>query len=198
MEYDYNARRKRLMLPEYGRNVQKMVNHIKTIKDRDERNKAANTVIGVMQNMVPHGRDMEEFKHKLWDHLALISNFELDIDAPYELPTKEKYTAKPSPIPYNSNPIRFKHYGRGIELLIEKATELQEGEEKDRLIKLIANHMKRSYFTWNKNVVNDGVIFKDIEKISKGKLIPDKELVLADTRMVFSKPRKKKQQQRKK
>ncbi|MDX2443826.1 MAG: DUF4290 domain-containing protein [Bacteroidales bacterium] len=197
MEYDYNARRKRLMLPEYGRNVQKMINHIKTIENRDERNKAARTVIGVMQNMVPHGRDMEEFKHKLWDHLALISDFELDIDAPYDLPTKELYTAKPSPIAYNSNPIRFKHYGRGIELLIAKAMEMEAGEEKDRLVKLIANHMKRSYVTWNKSTVTDEVVLSDLKKISGGKLTPDKDLVLAESRVMFTKPRKKRPQRKK-
>ena len=197
MEYDYNARRKRLLLPEYGRNVQKMVNHIKTIEDRNERNKAAQSVIAVMQNMVPHGRDMEEFKHKLWDHLILISDFELDIDSPYELPTKEQYTAKPTPIPYNNHPIRFKHYGRGVELLIEKAVEMKDGEEKDRLIKLIANHMKRSYITWNKSSVNDEVIISDLEKLSKGKLIVNKDIVLADERAILARSRKKRQQRKK-
>ena len=197
MEYDYNARRKRLVLPEYGRNVQKMINHIKTIEDRSERNKAAQSVIAVMQNMVPHGRDMEEFKHKLWDHLILISDFELDIDSPYELPTKEQYTAKPTPIPYSTNPIRFKHYGRGVELLIEKAVEMNDGEEKDRLIKLIANHMKRSYLTWNKSSVNDEVIISDLEKLSKGKLIVNKDIVLADTRAILARSRKKRQQRKK-
>lgn len=197
MEYDYNARRKRLLLPEYGRNVQKMVNHIKTIEDRNERNKATQSVIAVMQNMVPHGRDMEEFKHKLWDHLILISDFELDIDSPYELPTKEQYTAKPTPIPYNNHPIRFKHYGRGVELLIEKAVEMKDGEEKDRLIKLIANHMKRSYITWNKSSVNDEVIISDLEKLSKGKLIVNKDIVLADERAILARSRKKRQQRKK-
>jgi hypothetical protein len=191
MTHDYNSTRRKLVLPEYGRNIQKMVNHIKTIEDREERNKAAKTLISIMQNMVPHGKDLNELKHKLWDHLAIISDFELDIDSPFELPDKEKLQTKPKPVSYKSNPIKFKHYGRSIELMIKKAVEMEEGETKDRLIKLIANHMKRSYLAWNKSQVTDEVIFKDIKILSQGKLEIKEGLVLTDTRQLLSKPRKK-------
>ncbi len=197
MNYDYNTERKKLILPEYGRNIQKMINHIKTIKDRDERNLATKTVIQIMQNMINQGRDMGEFKRKLWDHLAVIADFELDIDAPYELPEKESLRVKPERVAYNSNPIKFKHYGRGIELLVGKALEMEEGEDRDRLIKLIANHMKRSHVTWNKAKVTDDVIFKDLIKISGGKLKINESLVLADSREIFMKNRKKRTQRKK-
>ena len=200
MTYDYNSTRRKLVLPEYGRNIQKMVNHIKTIEDRDERNKAARTLVSIMQNMVPHGKDPNELKHKLWDHLAIISDFDLDIDSPFDLPEKDKLTAKPKPIPYDTNPIKYKHYGRAIELMIDKAVEMEDGETKDRLVKLIGNHMKRSHVAWNKSHVQDEVIFKDLRALSNGKLEINKDLVLSEARQFVSKPRKKRdgRQQKKK
>ena len=198
MNYDYNTQRKKLVLPEYGRNIQKMVNHIKTIDDRKERTKAARTTIQVMQNMIPHGRDLEEFQHKLWDHITVIADFDLDIDSPFEPPTPESLNIKPKRVPYNTNTIKFKHYGRGIELLVEKAIEMTDGEEKDRLVKLIANHMKRSYLTWNRNQVTDEAIFADLETLSGGKLKVGNDLTLTDTREILARSRKKKMQQRKK
>ena len=134
MAYDYNSSRDKLILPEYGRNIQKMVNHIKTIEDREERNKAAKTVIAVMGNLNPHLRDVGDFKHKLWDHLAVISNFELDIDSPYETPAPESLKSLPDKVPYHQHKIRKKHYGRSIVLMIEKAVELEAGEEKEDLV----------------------------------------------------------------
>jgi len=197
MDFDYNSQRRKLILPEYGRNVQKMVNYIKTIEDREERTRAAKTIVQIMQNMVHQGRDNGDLKRKLWDHLAVISDFELDVDAPYELPKKESLDVKPEPIPYNSNPIKYKHYGRGIELLVQKAVEMDDGEDKDRLIKLIANHMKRSYLTWNKGQVTDDIIFKDLVEISGGRLHINKDLILTDSREMFSKSRKKRNTRKK-
>ena len=145
MTYDYNSSRKKLILPEYGRNIQKMVNHIKTIEDRDERNKAAQTVIGVMGNLNPHLRDVNDFKHKLWDHLAIIADFDLDIDSPYPWPEPESLQSKPDKVPYHQHrKIAKKHYGRSIVLMIEKAVALEAGEEKDDLVKMIAYHMKKN------------------------------------------------------
>jgi len=200
MDYDYNSTRRKLVLPEYGRNIQKMVNHIKTIEDRDERNKAARTLVSIMQNMVPHSKDPNELKHKLWDHLAIISNFDLDIDSPFDLPDKAKFSAKPEAIPYHKNPIKYKHYGRSIELMIDKAVEMEDGETKTRLIKLIANHMKRSHVAWNKSHVPDELIFRDLRTLSNGKLEISKDLVLSEARQFISKPRKKRdnRQQKKK
>lgn len=170
MTYDYNTQRKRMALPEYGRNVQKMVDHIKTIEDRDERNRAAKTIISIMGNLNPHIRDVGDFKHKLWDHLALIANFELDIDSPYPVPEASKFIEKPKPVEYKLGRIRFLHYGRIIEMMIDAAAEKEEGEEKEYLTSLIVNHMKKSYITWNKGTVPDEVIIGDMIMLSRGKL----------------------------
>lgn len=170
MNYDYNTQRKRMALPEYGRNVQKMVDHIKTIDDRVERNRAAKTIIQIMGNLNPHLRDIGDFKHKLWDHLALIANFELDIDSPYPVPEPSKFVEKPKQVPYKQGDIRFLHYGRIIELLIDAACELDEGDQKEYLTTLIVNQMKKAYITWNRGQVADEVIIGDMKILSKGKL----------------------------
>jgi len=198
MDYDYNTQREKLRVPEYGRNLQKMVNHLATIEDRETRNKAAHTIVSIMQNMVPQPKDVEEFKHKLWDYLSIMANFKLDVDAPFELLSREKLALKPSPIPYNSNPIRYKHYGRSIELMVEKAVKMEDGEEKERLIELIANHMKRSYLTWNRSQVTDEQILKDLLKMADQKLTIQEDLTLTDSRNLISRPKKKKSQSRKK
>jgi len=192
MEYDYNTRRARLVLPEYGRNIQKMVEHLLTIEDRDERNKAARTVIAVMGNLNPHLRDVADFKHKLWDHLAIISDFKLDIDSPYETPTPELLMEKPNKIPYNQKSIRFKHYGHSIVLMIEKAVEMEEGEEKHDLVQMIAYHMKKSYLTWNREAVDDREILEDLVTLSGGKLKLDPDLELPETREILAKNVRKK------
>jgi hypothetical protein len=170
MNYDYNTQRKKMALPEYGRNVQKMVDHIKTIEDRDERNRAAKTIIQIMGNLNPHLRDLVDFKHKLWDHLALIANFELDIDSPYPVPEPSKFIEKPKQIPNKQQDIRFLHYGRIIELMIDAACEMADGEEKEYLTTLILNQMKKSYVTWNRSQVSDEVIISDMNFLSRGKL----------------------------
>jgi len=195
MDYDYNTSRKKLILPEYGRNIQKMVNHIKTIEDREERNKAAKTIIGVMGNLNPHLRDVNDFKHKLWDHLAIISDFDLDIDSPYETPKPESLHSKPNRVEYNQHSIRYKHYGRSIVLMIEKAVELEAGEEKDDLIKMIAYHMKKSYLTWNREAVSDEEIIMDLKTLAGGKLDISADLKLPETKDILAKnrPPKKKQ-----
>jgi len=170
MNYDYNTQRKRMALPEYGRNVQKMVDHIKSIKDREERNRAAKTIIQIMGNLNPHLRDIGDFKHKLWDHLAIIADFELDIDSPYPVPEVSKLKEKPNEVPYMQGEIRFLHYGRIIELMINAATELEEGDEKEYLTTLIVNQMKKAYVTWNRSQVADEAIINDMKVLSRGKL----------------------------
>ena len=192
MTYDYNTSRKKLVLPEYGRNIQKMVNHIKTIEDREERNKAARTVIGVMGNLNPHLRDVNDFKHKLWDHLAIIADFDLDIESPYELPEPEILHKKPNRVAYNQHAIRYKHYGRSIVLMIEKALELEEGQEKEDLVRMIAYHMKKSYLTWNREAVSDEEILTDLKTLSGGRLEVSAELRLPETKEILAKNRKKK------
>src|SRR5450759_4285702 len=170
MNYDYNTQRKLMALPEYGRNVQKMVDHVKTIGDRDERNRAAKTIISIMGNLNPHLRDVGDFKHKLWDHLALIANFELDIDSPYPVPEPAKFVEKPKQIPYRQGDIRYLHYGRIIELMIEAACELEEGDQKEYLTTLIVNQMKKSYIIWNRGQVADEVIIANMKLLSRGRL----------------------------
>lgn len=159
---EYNTQKKKLLLPEYGRNIQKMVDHILTIADREERNRAARTVIDVMGNLYPHLRDVPDFRHKLWDHLAIMADFKLDIDWPYPLPSLEKIHEKPEKLPYSSNHIRYKHYGKLVEKLIDKIHELEDPGQKRALIVLTANHMKKSFLTWNKDSVEDEQIYNDI------------------------------------
>ncbi len=170
MNYDYNTQRKRMALPEYGRNVQKMVDHIKTIQDRPERNRAAKTIISIMGNLNPHLRDVGDFKHKLWDHLALIADFELDIDSPYPVPEPSKFVEKPKQVPYGQGQIKYLHYGHIIELMIDAACEMEDGEEKEYLTTLIVNQMKKSYITWNRGQVADEVIIANLKHLSRGRL----------------------------
>jgi len=194
MSYDYNTQRKRMSLPEYGRNVQKMVDHMKTIEDRAERNRAARTIISVMGNLNPHLRDEGDFKHKLWDHLALIADFELDIDSPYLIPEPEKFVEKPKQIPYQQGNIRFLHYGRIIEIMIDAASEMKDGEEKEYLTSLILNQMKKSYITWNRSQVPDEVIIGDMKLLSRGKLKVTEGVKILEVRELMPpQPRKKPQ-----
>lgn len=190
MSYDYNTQRNRLVLPEYGRNIQKMVEYIMQVEDRDERNKLAKAIIAIMGNMNPHLRDISDFKHKLWDHLAIMSNFQLDIDSPYETPTEKILTEKPRRVPYKINGVRFKHYGRIIQLMIDEAVKMPEGREKEELTKIIANHMKKSYLTWNKDVVDDEIIFKDLREMSNGAIRVTEGTKLNDSREMFRKKKK--------
>ena len=191
MSYDYNTSRNNMKLPEYGRNIQKMVEYLMTIEDRDQRNKMAQAVISVMGNMNPHLRDISDFKHKLWDHLSIMSDFKLDIDSPYKKPEPKVFNEKPRRVEYKLNEIKYKHYGRTLEMLIDAALKYPEGEEKEQLIKIIANHMKKSYLTWNREVVNDGEIFKDLKELSGGKINVDADLKLNDSREILSKNKRK-------
>ncbi len=193
MNYDYNTQRKRMALPEYGRNVQKMVDHIKTIEDRAERNRAARTIISVMGNLNPHLRDEGDFKHKLWDHLALIANFELDIDSPYPVPEQTKFIEKPKQVPYNQGNVRFLHYGKIIELMIDAACEKEDGEEKEYLTTLIVNQMKKAYITWNRSQVADEVIINDMKVLSKGQLKMTDGVKILEVRELMPQVKKKPQ-----
>lgn len=187
---DYNSDRSKLPLPEYGRNLQNMVNHIMTIEDRDERNRAARTIIDIMGTMYPYLRDINDFKHKLWDHLAIMSNFTLDIDYPYTPPAPEFFNSPPERIPYSNNKIKYRHYGKTIEILLEKAAVYEDEKDRELLIKLIANHMKKSYIMWNKDSVTDDKILMDIEEMTKGK-IQCSNIQLAETKDILFRSKKK-------
>jgi hypothetical protein len=191
MSYDYNTSRNNLKLPEYGRNIQKMVEYLMSIEDRDLRNKMAYAVISVMGNMNPHLRDINDFKHKLWDHLFIMSDFKLDIDSPYKRPEPKVFNEKPRKVDYKTNEIKYKHYGRTLEMLINEASKFPDGEEKDQLVRIIANHMKKSYLTWNREVVSDNEIFKDLKELSGGKLDVGEEVKLNDSREILSKNKRK-------
>ncbi|NDV84486.1 DUF4290 domain-containing protein [Bacteroides sp. 51] len=180
----YNTQQKKLPLPEYGRSIQNMVDYALTLEDRAERQKCANTIISIMGNMFPHLRDVPDFTHKLWDHLAIMSDFKLDIDYPYEIIRKDNLSTKPDLIPYPSTKIRYRHYGRTIEVLIKKAIEFPEGDEKDNLVALIANHMKKDYMAWNKDTIDNEKINDDLIELSRGKLqLTDSLLKLMETRL---------------
>lgn len=160
-------------MPEYGREIQNMVNICLNIKDRAERQRCANTIIGVMGNMFPQLRDTPEFTHKLWDHLAIMADFKLDIDYPYEIVKKSTLTAHPERIPYQNERIRYRHYGRLIQQLLEKLADMPDGQTKDELIELAANQMKRDLASWNRNSLSDDKIFEDIETYTHGKIKPE-------------------------
>ena len=166
----YNTQEKRLPLPEYGRSVQNMIDYAVTIKDRSERQRCANTIITIMGNMFTHLRDVPDFKHKLWDHLAIMSDFKLDIDYPYEIVRKESLSSKPERLTYNLNRIHFRHYGRNLEAIIRKAADMSEGDERDALINLLANNMKKNYYAWNKDNTDEDKIIEDLRLLSDGKI----------------------------
>ncbi len=189
---EYNTSRSKMNISEYGRNIQKMIEHIITIEDREKRNKLTRATINVMGQLNPHLRDVSDFKHKLWDHLFIMSDFKLDVDSPYPKPSPEVLIRKPEKLNYAHNNISFKHYGRNIENMIKKATEFPEGEEKDALIKLIANHMKKSYLTWNRESVSDQEIAKHLFKLSDGKLKLNDNVRLNHTSDILSKNKKRK------
>lgn len=174
---EYNTQLKRMPLPEYGRSIQNMVNHALTIQEPAERQRCANTIINIMGGMFPHLRDVPDFKHKLWDHLAIMANFSLDIKYPYEIIRKENLITKPDNIPYPSTKIRYRHYGRTLEVLIKKAIEFPEGDEKRNLVALICNHMKKDYIAWNKDTVDDRKIAEDLYEYSNGELEMDDDVI---------------------
>lgn len=166
----YNTQLKKLALPEYGRNIQRMVDHCLTISDREERTKCANAIIASMSNLFPSLANSEDFRHKLWDHLAIMSDFRLDIDYPCEVIRPENLRTKPQPIPYSTDKVTRRHYGKYIGQMIEKAVSLEEGEERHTLELLIANHLKKLMLAVNSEGVDDEKIFRDLAEISHGQI----------------------------
>ena len=178
---EYNTERVKMAIPEYGRNVQRMIEFAISVKDRDERNRVARAIISVMGQLNPHLRDVTDFKHKLWDHLFIIADFKLDVDSPYPIPNAATFQTKPDKVSYPDNKIKYRHYGRILEKIIQKAVEFEEGDEKKVLTEMIANSMKKSYLIWNRDSVTDDVIIEQLKELSKGhlKLDPDAKLVQA-------------------
>ncbi|MCC9042968.1 DUF4290 domain-containing protein [Myroides sp. M-43] len=167
---EYNSLRKPLIIPEYGRHLQNLIDHIQNIEDREERNKGARYAISVMGSMNPHLRDVPDFQHKLWDQLFMMSGFDLDVDCPFPIATKETIFSKPEKLDYPQNHPKYRFYGNNITYMINKAIAWESGEMKDALILVIANHMKKSYLSWNKETVKDEVIFEHLYDLSNGKI----------------------------
>ena len=180
----YNTAEKHLAQPEYGRNVQNLVDYCVTIEDREERNRCANAIISIMGNLYPQQRDTNDFKHILWDHLAIMSDFKLDVDYPYEVVKEADLQTRPPRIPYVSTRIRSRQYGKIMEQMVGKATEMENSPAKDYLVRSLANQMKRSYVTWNnKDTVSDAKIFKDLAQLSDGLIdLKEGDLKLIDGR----------------
>ena len=180
---EYNTERTKLIIPEYGRHVHQMIDQAVALKDKDERNKMAKAIIGVMGNLNPHLRDVPDFKHKLWAQLFIMSNFELDADSPFEKPSKEVYVnAKPNKLEYPQSFPKYRFYGNNIKKMIDIAMSWEEGDLKDKLIANIANHMKKCFLNWNKDTVEDKVIFDHLADLSNGTLkVPESKLPLTDS-----------------
>ncbi len=166
----YNSQRPDLIIPEYGRNIQKMVEYAMTIEDREERNKCCRAILSVMGQLFPYLRDIEDFNHKLWDHLYIMSNFKLDVDSPYPVPNPEELDAPPGRMNYPKGDVRFGHYGRYVERMIDKCCAMEEGEERQAFTISIANLMKQNALNWNRSSVTDDVILKDLTTLSNGKI----------------------------
>lgn len=176
---EYNSQRTKLVIPEYGRHVQKLVDSALEVTDRDERNKLVKYIISVMGSMNPHLRDVPDFQHKLWDQLFIMSDFKLDVDSPFPIPSKEMLNIKPNKLKYPQKYPKYRFYGNNINNMIAKACELEDSPTKHSLVKAIANHMKKSYLNWNKDTVKDEVIFSHLYELSHGKInlaLSDQEL----------------------
>jgi hypothetical protein len=167
---EYNSLRSDLIIPEYGRHLQKLVDQMLIIEDRERRNKAANYIISVMGNLNPHLRDVADFQHKLWDQLFIMADFNLDVDSPYPIPSRELLTKKPEKLAYPQNFPKYRYYGNNIKYMIDVANKWEEGELKNALVLVIANHMKKCYLSWNKDTVEDEVIFSHLLELSEGKI----------------------------
>lgn len=186
----YNTERVRLYIPEYGRNVQKMVDYLKTIEDRQKRNEQARAVIRVMEIINPAVKLQEDYEHKLWDHLHIISDFSLDVDSPYPVPAPESLNERPLPVLIEKRPIKAVHYGRNIESIIELIASTEEGDVRTELIRSLAIYMRQQYRIWNKDSVADETIFQDIERLSEGRIKVPEGLTLAkvESSAGFSRP----------
>ena len=187
---DYNTQREKLILPEYGRNVQKMLQKVKEIKDRDKRSEQAAAVVQTMGILNPQIRELNDFKRKLWDHAYVVADFDLDIDAPYPAPTRQQFETRPNPLPVPKNPPKAACYGRNIENMITLIADREDDDMKKEMIRTLAIYMRQQYLIWNKDNVAEETIFADIEKLSEGKLkVPeDVHIGAVSSNEVYSRP----------
>ena len=183
---EYNTVREDLIIPEYGRHIQKMINYASSRESKEERNKLANSIISVMGNLQPHLRDVPDFQHKLWDQLFIMSDFKLDADSPFEKPSKEVLNAKPEPLSYPQSFPKYRFYGNNIKIMIDEAVKWDDGEMKEALVLTIANHMKKCFLNWNKDSVKDQVIFDHLYELSETKIdIRDSKEELLDSALLL-------------
>jgi hypothetical protein len=189
---EYNSTREHLIIPEYGRNIQKMIEHLLTIEDRDRRTRMAHALISIMAQVQSQPKDAGDFRQKLWDHLHIISGLTLDVDSPYPAPNPETLNIKPERLPYAVKDLRFAQYGKNIENIIQKVIDYEEGPEKDALIRLIANHLKKSYLNWNRDSVSDELITDHLALLSGNKLKLSENARLLNTSDILARPPKKK------
>lgn len=182
----YNTDREPLVIPEYGRYIHKMVAYLKTIEDRELRNKNAQAIVRLLGEQNPHLRNVPDFQHKLWDHLFIMAGFDLDVDSPFPKPSPEKLKARPEKLPYPKTGYQFRYYGQIIKKMIDEAVKWEESDLKNLLIRTIANHMKKNYLTWNKDTVSDEVILEHLRILSNGKidLKPDEYELLEASQLV--------------
>ncbi len=190
-EKDYNTNRPEMVIPEYGRNIQKMVEHAISLPDKEERNKIAHAIISVMGQLNPHLRDIADFKHKLWDHLFIISDFKLDVDSPYPLPDKAVLFERPEIMAYPKTENRFKHYGKSVKTLIDTAIAIEDKDEQKALTGVILNLMKKTYLTFNQSSVEDNQIITDLKTISKNQLDAPEGFQMISTNEVLAMTKKK-------
>ncbi len=188
---EYNTGRGKLFIREYGRNTQKLIEFCTNIENREERTAFAKTIIQIMAQINPAARDSGDFRHKLWDHLHIMADFKLDVDAPYPAPSRDILVAKPERLKYHSGKVDYKMYGGNIQKIIDYAINYEEGPEKDALVHAIANHLKKSYLNWNRESVDDSLIFEHLEALSNGKLQLKDELRLNTTNDILSRNKKK-------
>jgi len=172
MEFDleYNSERPHLIIPEYGRHIQKLIDYCVKIEDDEERDKMAKAIVDVMGNLQPHLRDVPDFKHKLWDQLFIMSDFKLNVTPPFGKIDKEIFEEKPEPLAYPKSATKYKFYGTNIQTMIDTALTWEEGEQREALYFAIANHMKKCYLNWNKDTVEDTVIYKHLLDLSNGNI----------------------------
>ncbi|MGV6844525.1 MAG: DUF4290 domain-containing protein [Lutibacter sp.] len=198
-DLEYNSERSNLIIPEYGRHIQKLVDYCVALEDDEERNKMAKALVDVMGNLQPHLRDVPDFKHKLWDQLFIMADFKLNVKPPYDIIKKDAFYKKPTPLNYPKSASKYKFYGNNIQSMIDTALTWEEGEQRDALYYAIANHMKKCYLNWNKDTVEDSVIFDHLFELSDGKinLAPLNE-ELTDSKNFLRKRKNTKQRQKNK
>ena len=175
-----------LAIPEYGRHIHKMIQQVLAEENKEERNKQAQAIIGIMGNLNPHLRDVADFQHKLWDQLFIMSDFELDVDAPFPKPDAEVLAAPPTPLAYPQSFPKYRFYGNNIKGMIDVIVEWEEGDLKQALVYVIANHMKKCFLNWNKDTVDDKVIFGHLAELSDGKIVinPEDEVLSASENLI--------------